>query len=171
MIPVFEKYQMFGITSIFVKFMNEGESVNCIDDACWQAFRDAYLSGHFDIGSHTMTHRDFALLPENEGLAELTTSKQTIERHIGNGCVVNILAWPYESIPAWGKDISSVGFEIGFGGTTYPILQNAAWQDKPEDWFQLPRILPPNSDGVSGRPGGKTLPEIMEMYSAPGVWP
>jgi peptidoglycan/xylan/chitin deacetylase (PgdA/CDA1 family) len=164
-IPEFEKYGMFGIFTIFTKFMNEGESVNCVNDACWEAFRYAYLSGYVDIGSHTMTHRDFATLSEKEGMNELANSKETIEEHVGNGCIVSILTWPYESVPKWGKDISQIGFTIAFAGYQYPILQNAMWKDKPEDFYQEPRVLPPNSNGISGRPNGKDLEGIMQMYT------
>lgn len=165
-IPVFTRWQMFGIFTIFVKYMNDGESVLCVKDVCWQTFRDAYLSGYVDIGSHTMTHRDFAMLSETEGLAELTTSKNTIEEKIGNGLVVSSLTWPYESVPKWGSNISTIGFNIAFGGNTYPILENTIWRNKPQDFYQLPRILPPGSGGISGRPNDKTLQQIMQMYTS-----
>jgi peptidoglycan/xylan/chitin deacetylase (PgdA/CDA1 family) len=164
-ITVFEKYQMFGIFTIFVQGMNPEESAKCVNDVCWQGYRDAYLSGYVDIGSHTMTHRDFATLTEKVGIAELATSKKIIEEKIGNGCIVISLTWPYESVPKWARDISTIGFTIAFGGNTYPILKNAIWRDKPDDFFKLPRILPPGSFGLSGRPNNKTLQQIMQMYT------
>ena len=165
-ITVFTKYQMFGIFTIFVDGMNPEESLKCVNDICWQGYRDAYLSGYVDIGSHTMTHRDFATLTEKEGLAELAVSKNIIEEKIGNGCMVNVLTWPYESVPDWGSDISTIGFTFAFGGNTYPILKNAIWRNKPEDVYKLPRILPPGSYGLSGRPNNKTLLQIMQMYTS-----
>jgi len=164
-IPVFTRWQMFGIFTIYLDRMNEGQSVLCVNDVCWQAFRDAYLSGYVDIGSHTVTHRDFATLSEAEGLAELATSKSIIEEKIGNDLVVSSLTWPFESVPKWGPDISAIGFNIAFGGNTYPILENSIHWDKPQDFYELPRILPPGSDGISGRPNNKTLPQIMQMYT------
>ena len=164
-IPVFAKYQMYGIFTIFVDGMNPEEPSKCANDICWQAYRNAYLSGYVDIGSHTMTHRDFTTLSSEVGLAELATSKDVIEKHIGNGCVVDILTWPFESIPIWGPDISTIGFTTAFGGNTYPILENAIWRNKPEDFYKLPRILPPGSYGLSGRPNNKTLLQIMQMYT------
>jgi peptidoglycan/xylan/chitin deacetylase (PgdA/CDA1 family) len=165
MISIFKIYQIFGIFTIYVKSMNEGESVSCVNDVCWQTFRDAYLSGNVDIGSHTMTHRDFATLNEAEGLADLVTSKNIIEEKIGNGCIVNTLTWPFESVPAWGSNISLAGYTIAFGGNTYPILENTIWRNKLEDYYKFPRILPPGSYGISGRPYNKTLQQIMQMYT------
>jgi peptidoglycan/xylan/chitin deacetylase (PgdA/CDA1 family) len=165
MLEVFRKYQMFGLFTIYVNKMDAGTSILCPDDRCWEAFRIAYNSGYATIGTHTITHRFFSTVDEKEGLAEIAKSKQIIEEKIGNGCEVFLMTWPHEDIPSWGKNLKSIGIDIAFGGNTYPILQNAAWLDKPEDWFKLPRILPPNSNGISGRPGGKTLEEIMKMYT------
>jgi hypothetical protein len=164
-IPVFVDYQMFGIFTIFVDGMNANESSKCINDICWQTYRDAYLSGYVDIGSHTMTHKDFATMTEEEGLAELITSKNIIEENIGNGLIVTTLTWPFESVPKWGANISSIGFTSAFGGNTYPILENTIWRNRPEDFYKLPRILPPGSHGISGRPNNKTLLQIMQMYT------
>jgi peptidoglycan/xylan/chitin deacetylase (PgdA/CDA1 family) len=164
-IPVFANYQMFGIFTIFVDGMSAEESSKCVNDICWQTYRDAYLSGYVDIGSHTVHHLDFATLSQEEGLAELITSKNIIEENIGNGCVVTTLTWPFESVPEWGPNISSIGFLTAFGGNTYPILENTIWRDKPEDYYKLPRILPPGSHGISGRPNNKTLLQIMQMYT------
>lgn len=165
MLEVFRKYQMFGLFTITHYGMDAGTSILCPDERCWDAYRMAYESGYVTIGTHTISHRDFSLIDQKTGLAEIAESKQIIEEKIGNGCEVFLLTWPLEAVPAWAKALKTIGIEIAFGGNTYPILQNAAWQDKPEDWYKLPRVLPPNSDGLSGRPAGKTLEEIMKMYT------
>jgi hypothetical protein len=172
MLDVFRKYQMFGLFTIYhpsnhSEGMDAG-SANCPDDRCWEAFRIAYNSGYATIGTHTITHRDFAQVDEKEGMAEIEKSKQIIEENIGNGCEVFLLTWPLESVPSWAKNLKSIGIDLAFGGNTigYGILKNAVWKDKPEDFYQLPRIFPPNSNGLSGRPAGKTLEEIMKMYTA-----
>ncbi len=169
MLEVFRKYQMFGLFTIYhpsnhSEGMDAG-STNCPDDRCWEAFRIAYNSGYATIGTHTITHRYFSTLAEKEGLAEIEKSKQIIEEKIGNGCEVFLMTWPHEDVPSWGKNLKSIGIDIAFGGNTYPILQNAVWLDKPEDFYKLPRILPPNSNGINSR-GGKTLEELMKMYTA-----
>ena len=95
-----------------------------------------------------------------------TYAKQIIEENIGNGCEVFLLTWPLESVPSWAKNLKTIGINIAFGGNTYGILENAVWKNKPEDFYKLPRILPPNSNGISGRPSGRTLEELMKMYTA-----
>ena len=165
MVAVFKQYQMFAIFTIYSYGMDPSESIVCAADNCWQAYIDAYASGYVTIGSHTITHRDFATLSASIGLDELERSKKLIEEKIGQGLIVNILTWPYESVPSWGDKISTIGFEAAFGGNTYPILENTVWLNKPEDFFKLPRIIPPGSGGISGRPNGKTLEEIMRMYT------
>lgn len=169
MLDVFRKYQMFGLFTIYhptnhSEGMDAG-STNCPDNRCWEAFRIAYNSGYATIGTHTITHRFFATVDEKEGLAEIEESKRIIDEKIGNGCEVFILIWPHEDVPSWAKNLKSIGIDIAFGGNTYPILENAVWKSKPEDWFKLPRVFPPNSNGINGR-GGKTLEEIMKMYTA-----
>jgi hypothetical protein len=168
MLDVFRRYQMFGLITIYhpsnhSESMDAG-STNCPDDRCWEAFRIAYNSGYATIGTHTITHRFFATVDEKEGLAEIEESKRIIDEKIGNGCEVFILIWPHEDVPSWAKNLKSIGIDIAFGGNTYPILENAVWKSKPEDWFKLPRVFPPNSNGINGR-GGKTLEEIMKMYT------
>lgn len=169
MVEVFKKYQMFGIFTINTYGMDPSESISCKDDICWPAYRSAYASGYVSIGSHTITHSDCATQSADEGLSELYQSKVLIENKIGQGLVVKILTWPFESVPTWGDQISTIGFEAAFGGNTYPIQKNTVWRDKPEDFYRLPRILPPGSLGLSGRPNNKTLEEILKMYT--NGWP
>jgi peptidoglycan/xylan/chitin deacetylase (PgdA/CDA1 family) len=165
-IEVFRKYQMFGIFAIYHYGMDAGTSILCPDDRCWEAFRIAYNSGYATIGTHTISHRDFTKVDKKDGMAEIQNSINIIEEKIGNGCEVFSLTWPLEAVPSWAEELKSIGIDLAFGGYTYPILQNAVWKDKPGDWFKLPRILPPNSNGISGRPGGKTLEEIMKLYTS-----
>jgi len=162
-VDVFETYKMFGIFTIQTYNMDSEDL--CPNDACWEAFRNAYASGYVSIGSHTIYHGDFALVSSDEGLRELALSKQIIEENIGQGCVVNVMTWPFESIPTWGPLIKSVGFEAAFGGSTYQISSNATQLEKPDDFYQLPRVFPPNSDGFSRRPNDMTLEEMMKLYT------
>lgn len=166
MIEVFRKYQMFGLFTITHYGMDAATSFYCPDERCWDVYRMAHDSGYATIGTHTITHRDFSLIEESEGLAEIQQSKQIIEEKIGNGCEVFLLTWPFEAIPSWAAKLKDIGIVIAFGGNTYFIPKNTVWKDKPEDWFKLPRVLPPNSNGISGRPSGKTLEEIMKMYTS-----
>lgn len=169
MLEVFQRYNIHGIFTIYSMGMGpENPSSNCLNDACWKEINKAYTSGLATIGSHTLKHRDFAKLSKDVGLEQLLESKNLIETMVGDGCKVNILTWPFESCPEWAKEIKNIGYEAAFGGYSRPILENGI---HPNDdfWFKLPRVLPPNTDGYSGRPGLKKLPEIAKMYTSPAL--
>jgi len=160
-IPLLERTGMQVIFTIWVSEMEPNESLGCKGNACWEAYRYAYNSGYASLGSHTITHRDFTLVGESEGLKELLLSKEIIEDRTGGE--VQALTWPFEAVPDWGEKINTVGFFVGFGGNTYPIKGNSA-KRIPEDYFQIPRVLPPNSSGISGRPHPCTLEDMMNGY-------
>lgn len=161
----FKIYNMHGIFTIYSKGMGPEKPVDrCLDGACWAEINRAYTSGYATIGSHTLTHRDFSLLSQEEGLKELEDSKKLIETMVGDGCKVNILTWPFESFPSWAKAIKDIGYEAAFGGNNRPIKHNGVHKND-ELWYNLARVLPPNTDGFSGRPNGKTLSEIAKMYT------
>ena len=124
-IKVFEKYGMHGIFTIWSNNMEENDSSQCKDDACWQAFRDAYNSGTVTLGSHSINHLDFREYSEKYGLWEFAESKSIIEEKIGNGCIVEILNWPFESIPDWYQSIEEIGYKAAFGGNTYDLYDNS----------------------------------------------
>ena len=64
----------------------------------WPEIEDLYNQG-FEIGSHTMDHRDLNSLyaspdGENKVIQELVNSRQAIDDHLGSG-VTQFLAYPY----------------------------------------------------------------------------
>ncbi|MCJ7774561.1 MAG: polysaccharide deacetylase family protein, partial [Desulfobacterales bacterium] len=67
MIPVLQETGMHFISLIWTRFMQAHESVLCQGDICWGGFREAQDSGVFSFGSHSETHRDLALLSQEEG--------------------------------------------------------------------------------------------------------
>jgi len=164
-VKAFELYGMHGIFNICLWSSEMKKSPSwCENDECWQNFRDAYNSGTVTIASHSIDHPDFAELSEVAGLMDLEKSRESVEEHIGGDVLVNIIAWPFESVPTWADSVETIGYAVAFGGSTYPISENAVHRERIEDRYRLPRIFPPNSDGFSMRPYGKTLKEIMEMY-------
>ena len=165
MIPVLQKTGMHFISFIWTRFMGASESINCREDVCWNAFREARDSGVFSFGTHSETHRDFALLTEQEGLNDLLGSKKKIEDSLGIS--PQLISWPYESIPEWAPSLADQGFAGAFAGgaSRKTMLKNVVLPNEPEPW-SLPRILPPNFGTLtSGRPAGKTIQEMMEMFS------
>jgi peptidoglycan/xylan/chitin deacetylase (PgdA/CDA1 family) len=67
-----------------------GEKVASADD-----LRQIAKLGNVDFGSHSVTHADLALLPEEEARRELRTSKESLEAIVGHEVVA--LSFPYGS--------------------------------------------------------------------------
>jgi len=72
------------------------------------------------------------------------------------------LAWPFETCSAYPDTISTLGITLAWGGVTKPMEQNfTSWLDPRP--LCLPRMLPPNIEGISMRPPGYTLQQMLEM--------
>jgi len=165
MIPVLQETGMHFISFIWTRFMLANESVNCQQDVCWNAFREARDSGVFSFGTHTETHRDFALLTQQDGLNDLLGSKKEIEDSLGIS--PQLISWPFESVPNWAPILADYGFIGAFagGGSRKTMSENVLLPGEPESW-SLPRIFPPNIGSLtSGRPAGKTIQQMMEMFT------
>jgi len=165
MIPVLQETGMHFISLIWTRFMQANESVLCQGDTCWNGFREAKDSGVFSFGSHSETHRDLALLSPEEGLIDMLDSKKEIEDMLG--ITPQLISWPFESVPSWAPILANHGYVGSFagGGSRKTMLENVILPNEPSPW-DLPRLLPPNIGSLtSGRPGGKTMQEMLEMFT------
>jgi peptidoglycan/xylan/chitin deacetylase (PgdA/CDA1 family) len=165
MTPVLQETGMHFISLIWTRYMQATESVLCQGDICWSAFRDALDSGVFSFGSHSETHRDLATLSPEEGLADMLDSKKEIEDMLG--VTPQLISWPFESVPSWAPILADHGFVGSFagGGSRKTMLENVILPSEPSPG-DLPRVLPPNFGSLtSGRPGGKTMLEMLEMFT------
>jgi len=144
---------------IWTMGMAESENGRCANDACWQFFRNALYSGYFSFGNHTQTHRDFRTLSDEEIIWDIETSKQKIFDNLG--LKVFGITWPLEECSKSYDVLKSLGVKYAFGGSTRELnkLFTYANDDLP---LCLPRLFPPNPNGVSGRPNNKTLFEMLE---------
>ncbi|HKZ44045.1 MAG TPA: polysaccharide deacetylase family protein [Anaerolineales bacterium] len=165
MIPVLQETGMHFISMIWTRFMIASESSVCLDDTCWNVFREARDSGVYSFGSHTESHSDFALFTQDEGLADILQSKQEIEDNLGFS--PQLISWPFESVPSWAPVLSDYGFFGAFAGVNHrPTIKDCSILPSDPSPWDLPRILPPNIGTLtSGRPDGKTILEIMEMFT------
>ena len=166
MTPVLQETGMHFISLIWTRFMQANESVLCRGDICWNAFRDAMDSGVFSFGSHSETHRDLALLSPEEGLG-MTCLIPKKRSKICWASHHNLISWPFESVPSWAPILADHGFVGSFagGGSRKTMLENVILPNEPSPW-DLPRLLPPNIGSLtSGRPGGKTMQEMLEMFT------
>jgi peptidoglycan/xylan/chitin deacetylase (PgdA/CDA1 family) len=164
MIPVLQKTGMHFISFIWTRYMLAGESVDCQQDVCWESFRTARDSGVFSFGSHTESHRDFATLNLEDGLKDLLESKKEIEDFLGIS--PQLISWPFESVPDWVPSLAEYGFRGGFAGSSRnPMLDNVVLPGETAPW-SMPRIFPPNTGSLtSGRPAGKNIQQLMEMFT------
>lgn len=139
--------------------MLERPGIACESDSCWQALRDARDSGFFTFGAHSQTHPDFSTVGFEQLETDWMTSKQAMLNNLGLN--VYSLAWPFEVCSQDTQAMLNMGFTIGWGGVTKPITQNyTAWQDPAP--LCLPRMFPPAISGVSMRPEGLTLEQMLD---------
>ncbi len=145
---------------IWTKDMTSEESIGCADNRCWEAFDKALHSGFFSIGTHTESHDYFAEFTVEQGLVDLEQSRQEIKDNLG--VTVNGITWPFESCPiTWMNQLKDHGFTYAYGGWSRSLGQGYTY---PNDKlaFCLPRIFPPNPNGMSGRPAGQTLEQMLK---------
>jgi peptidoglycan/xylan/chitin deacetylase (PgdA/CDA1 family) len=127
-------------------------------EKAWDTFRQALESGHFSIGTHTESHKDFRQMSPEMGIADLRQSKQKIKNKLG----INVygISWPFEGCPSYREELEAEGFKFAFGGRSRGLAECYTYKN---DSLRLclPRVFPPNPNGVSGRPNGKTLEEML----------
>jgi hypothetical protein len=132
---------------------------SCADGSCWQILNQANATGYFTFGSHSYEHADFGEISASEGIADLQKANQLLLDNTGIQSYA--LAWPFETCSPYPVTIREMGFTLAWGGYVKPVEKNfTAWLD-PQP-LCLPRLLPPNIEGISMRPLGMTLWEMME---------
>lgn len=156
--------QQYGVRPQMIVYpwtgdMLERPGIACESNSCWQALRDARDSGFFTFGAHSQTHPDFSTVGFEQLETDWMTSKQAMLNNLGLN--VYSLAWPFEVCSQDTQAMLNMGFTIGWGGVTKPITQNyTAWQDPAP--LCLPRMFPPAISGVSMRPEGLTLEQMLD---------
>ena len=156
--------QQYGVSPHMIVYpwtgdMLERPGIACESDSCWQALRDARDSGFFTFGAHSQTHPDFSTVGFEQLETDWMTSRQAMLNNLGLN--VYSLAWPFEVCSQDTQAMLNMGFTIGWGGVTKPITQNyTAWQDPAP--LCLPRMFPPAISGISMRPEGLTLEQMLD---------
>jgi peptidoglycan/xylan/chitin deacetylase (PgdA/CDA1 family) len=163
MIPVLQRTEMHFISLIWTSWMTAEETIACIDDICWEKFREALASGVFTFGAHSESHSDFSKIDAAPGLADILESKSKIKKNLG--IEVEFFSWPHEACPAWADQLSDHGFIAAFGGRPRALDLCSVFAEDELRWC-LPRLLPPNRGSrQSSRPEGMTIEEMMRAYS------
>jgi hypothetical protein len=144
---------------IWTNQMNTGESAKCKNDACWETFRKVRDSGFFTIGTHTESHNDFEKkMNKDETIYDFNASILDIQTNLG--LRVYSVTWPFESCSIFPEVIKEAGIKYAFGGWTRETLKLYSYKNDTM-LLCLPRLFPPNPDGISGRPNGLTLEEML----------
>ncbi len=111
---------------------------------CWDDLRGWMNEGLISIGSHGMTHPDYATISADAIRQDMSQSKQILEEKFGQPVVV--LAYPYDSAPAAAQTIlPECGYILGIDGNNRPDM-GATVNDPQRN--NLPRLYPYSSPGV-----------------------
>jgi peptidoglycan/xylan/chitin deacetylase (PgdA/CDA1 family) len=107
----------------------------------WRMLRALERRG-FDIGSHTVTHRDLTSLSDAQALGELVNSKRTLERRLGHP--VRWLAYPFG-----GEDhrIVALARRAGFA---LAVTTHSGTDQRADDMLRLHRYSIIDTTGVAG---------------------
>jgi hypothetical protein len=138
--------------------MTPEETIECKDNSCWETFILAKNSGYFTFGTHSQSHDDFSLKDEIFTREDLQMSMDKIRDNIG--LRVYAITWPFEACSPYLELLSSLGIKIGFGGSSKPILDAYVYKSD-QQYMCLPRLFPPHGGGISARPNGKTLEQML----------
>lgn len=128
---------------------------------CWPALRAWLAEGVISIGSHTITHRDFASLSPAEIAYELAGSQQILREKLGVEVIG--VCYPFDSIsPAAFPMLESLGYRFAVAGYSRTDRSVHAGEAQP---YALPRVYPYSSDdfypAISGA-AGQSFPELIE---------
>ena len=165
MITAFQKLEsIYGsrpqmISFIWTYNMDKDEADNCAEDACWQTFLTAKNSGYFTFGSHTESHQDFSTFTTSQTMYDLKANRLEIQKNLG--LTVFAIAWPFEACSPYTDLLAENGWTLAFGGYSRLMSQLYTYVNDPLS-LCLPRLFPPNPDGISSRPAGLTLPQMLE---------
>jgi hypothetical protein len=152
----------YGYSPHMIAFIWTGamESGVCWGGGCWEDLNEALETGYFTFGTHSYSHQDFGQITPAEQAEDLQRSIHDMQAEMG--LTPYALAWPFETCSAYPDTISTLGITLAWGGVTKPMEQNfTSWLDPRP--LCLPRMLPPNIEGISMRPPGYTLQQMLEM--------
>jgi hypothetical protein len=134
-------------------------NANCAEDACWEAIRAARDSGYFSFGSHSWNHADASKLRIDITKADFEKANAAIQENTGVSAYA--VAWPFEAAYAYTDRLSESGFTLAFGGLTRLSGPQMVQASDPTP-MRLPRLLPPAINGISMRPKGETLQQMLD---------
>jgi len=101
---------------------------------------EASQSRWLQIGGHTVSHPNLALLSDDDARREIIQGKEQLEKWTGQP--VKWFAYPYGGREHWNERTKQIVYEAGFRGAVTTIR---AYADQRTDRFEIPRLTVPNT--------------------------
>lgn len=144
-----------------------GEECNQEQVFCWDDFRGWLAEGVISVGSHSISHADFATLTTSEMRFEAQRSREILESQLGVPVIA--FAYPYESAPDNSLAVvKAAGYQYAMVGQIRP---NLGAQPNDPGRYRLPRIHPysnpneyPNLTGM-----GRTFEQLISQTIGAGA--
>jgi hypothetical protein len=152
-------YKPHMITFIVTQGMSEEENYLCKENLCWNSYIKGVEAGYFSLGTHTHWRNHHDEVTEYSAMTDIKLSRELIYENT----TINIysISWPYEICSPYTNMLEKeLGITLGFGGLVRPNSNYVHKSD--EQYLCLPRMFPENPNGLSGRPSGMTLEEMLE---------
>ncbi|MBW6441821.1 polysaccharide deacetylase family protein [Patescibacteria group bacterium] len=146
-------------TFIVTQGLSEEENYHCKDNRCWLSYTKGVENGYFSLGTHTHWHNRHNEVTEYSAMSDIKMSQEIIFEN--TGIQVYALSWPYEICSPYSKMlVEELDITIGFGGWSKTTDNYVYILDNQP--LCLPRLFPENPNGLSGRPKGMSLAEMLD---------
>lgn len=122
-----------------------------------EELRSMTADGLMEIGAHTITHPNLALLPAEEQRREIVQGREQLEQI--SGCKVHSFAYPYGTRDHYTRDTVRIAKETGFN-CACSNFPGTVWSRS--DRYQLPRVL------VRDWPAEEFARRLYEVFGLPG---
>ena len=146
-------------SALISRFEREWRMPRTIHPACrpmtWDEVREMQAAG-MEIGSHGVGHRMLAKLSADETHAEMSESKQVLERELGRA--INVLAYPVGGMDAYNENVIAAAMDAGYrlacnyvtGTNRFPLIHP----------FSLHRLRVERDLSVASFAGMTAWPEV-----------
>ncbi|MBW6441442.1 hypothetical protein K0B04_00845 [Patescibacteria group bacterium] len=145
---------------IWTNSLNPEENSACLENMCWEAFREAKISGFYSFGTNSESRSNFS----DYNTSYIKTDIEISKNEIFDELELNVysILWPY-GICVNDQDLmKDLSILIGFGA---PIenIDDIYVNKGDEEKICLPLLLVPYEDVLSTKPEGNALQEILEQ--------
>jgi peptidoglycan/xylan/chitin deacetylase (PgdA/CDA1 family) len=139
-VPRLRERQMRAIFFVLTGAVNDDCSGNRL---CWPVLRQWHAEGLISIGSHGISHADYATLSPAQIRGDAGGSRAILEAQFG--VPVRVFAYPFDSVPAFAAAVlQEAGYTLALGGNVAGDRSVRAGDPRR---FMLPRYYPYSAPG------------------------